>query len=131
MKGSEHNDPFMRKNIEKNDLLKLKESVPIKPKTNNAGGILGGISSGENIVKFKNLKKIKNYLKKKYFKVAFKPVSTIGKQQKTVDLAGIDCLLEEKGRHDPCVLPRASPIVESMAALVLMDCLLQQGIKYE
>ena len=54
MKGSEHNDPFMRKNIEKNDLLKLKESVPIKPKTNNAGGILGGISSGENIVKLKN-----------------------------------------------------------------------------
>ena len=54
MKGSEHNDPFMRKNIEKNDLLKLKESVPIKPKTNNAGGILGGISSGENIVKFRN-----------------------------------------------------------------------------
>ena len=53
MKGSEHNDPFMRKVIEKNDFLTLlKESAPIKPKTNNAGGILGGISSGENIVKF-------------------------------------------------------------------------------
>jgi len=58
--------------------------------------------------------------------VAFKPVSTIGKPQITVDLDGNECVLEEKGRHDPCVLPRASPIVEAMAALVLIDSFLLQ-----
>lgn len=80
----------------------------IKPKTNHAGGTLGGISSGENI----------------YFKVAFKPVSTIGKDQVTASFDGKEVLLQAKGRHDPCVLPRAPPIVESMAALVIMDLFL-------
>lgn len=64
MKGSEHNDPFIRKNIEKNDFLAGKESAPIKPKTNNAGGILGGISSGENIVLLKKKTIICNKYKK-------------------------------------------------------------------
>lgn len=93
MRGSEHNDQF------------ISENGRIKLKTNFAGGTLGGISSGETI----------------YFRVAFKPVSTISKQQETVDTAGKEAKLEAAGRHDPCVLPRAVPIVDAMAALVLMD----------
>ena len=73
--------------------------------TNNAGGTLGGISSGEPVL----------------FRVAFKPVATIGQPQQTVGFDGKPVTLEAKGRHDPCVVPRAVPIVESMAALVLLD----------
>lgn len=93
MRGSEHNDAMMIKND--------------KPKftSNHAGGTLGGISTGEDI----------------YFRVAFKPVSTISKQQQTVTLDNESCVLEATGRHDPCVLPRAVPIVDAMAALVIMD----------
>ncbi len=98
MKGSEHNDSF----IAKGDRLGTV--------TNNSGGIQGGISNGEPII----------------FRVAFKPPATIGKQQKTTDFDGNETLLEAKGRHDPCVVARAIPIVESMAALVLADCVLQQ-----
>ncbi|WP_185876696.1 chorismate synthase [Blattabacterium cuenoti] len=76
-----------------------------KTKTNFSGGIQGGISNGMDI----------------YFKIAFKPVATIMKKQKTIDKCGNSILLEGKGRHDPCVLPRAIPIVESMTALVLAD----------
>lgn len=94
MKGSEHNDEFY---IDKNG--------KIRTKTNNAGGILGGISNGETI----------------YFRVAFKPVSTIRKKQKTVDIYSNEVNLEASGRHDPCVLPRAVPIVEAMSAIVVMD----------
>lgn len=93
MRGSEHNDEFVNKN----------GSVTLK--TNHAGGTLGGISNGENI----------------YFRVAFKPVSTISRKQKTVNLEGNETDLEAAGRHDPCVLPRAVPIVDAMAALVIMD----------
>ncbi|MDO8577145.1 MAG: chorismate synthase [Candidatus Daviesbacteria bacterium] len=93
MKGSEHNDQF------------ISENKKIKLKTNFAGGTLGGISNGETI----------------YFRVAFKPVSTISKQQETVDTDGNKTHLEAAGRHDPCVLPRAVPIVDAMAALVIMD----------
>ena len=93
MRGSEHNDQFISKDGE------------IKLKTNFAGGTLGGISSGETI----------------YFRVAFKPVSTISKPQETVDIDGKEANLEAAGRHDPCVLPRAVPIVDAMAALVIMD----------
>ncbi len=93
MKGSEHNDEFYIKNGE------------IKTKSNNAGGTLGGISSGENI----------------YFRVAFKPTATISKKQETINSDGEKVNLEAAGRHDPCVLPRAVPIVDSMAALVIMD----------
>lgn len=93
MKGSEHNDQF------------ISEGGKIKTKTNNAGGTLGGISSGETI----------------YFRVAFKPVSTISKLQNTVTKEGKGAELEAAGRHDPCVLPRAVPIVDAMGALVIID----------
>lgn len=91
-----------------NDSLYLKEGH-IRTKTNFAGGVVGGISNGEMI----------------YFKVAFKPVSTIKKEQKTVNQKGEEVNLEAVGRHDPCVLPRAVPIVDAMAALVIMDHLLR------
>ena len=78
--------------------------------TNRSGGVQGGISNGEPIV----------------FRVAFKPPATIGRPQATVDYEGREVVLEAKGRHDPCVVPRAVPIVESMAALVLADLALRQ-----
>jgi len=99
MRGSQHNDPF----ILKGDRLGTK--------TNFSGGVQGGISNGEPILS----------------RVAFKPVATIGKPQNTVDFEGNPVVLEAKGRHDPCVLPRAVPIVESMAALVLADMALRQS----
>ena len=94
MRGSEHNDPFY-----------TDEKGKIRTKTNNAGGTIGGISSGETI----------------HFRVAFKPVSTIEKEQDTVKRGGEATKLEAAGRHDPCVLPRAVPIVDAMSALVIMD----------
>lgn len=93
LKGSIHNDSFYT------------ENGKIKTKTNYAGGVLGGISNGEPI----------------YFRVAFKPVSTIRKEQNTVNKKGQEITLSAAGRHDPCVLPRAVPIVDAMAALVIMD----------
>ena len=100
MRGSEHNDEF--ENVE----------GKVKLKTNNAGGVIGGISSGTDIV----------------FRTAFKPVSTIGKKQNTVTTEGQSTELEAEGRHDPCVLPRAVPIVDAMAAIVIMDHHLRQKI---
>jgi len=97
MKGSEHNDPFE------------KRGDRIVTKTNFSGGIQGGISNGMDI----------------YFRVAFKPVSTLMQKQQTVSKEGEQVELEGKGRHDPCVVPRAVPIVEAMAALVLADHLLR------
>jgi len=94
MRGSQHNDPF--------------EQGPngkTRTRTNNSGGVLGGISSGEPI----------------NFRVAFKPVATISKTQHTVTASGTPATLAASGRHDPCVLPRAVPIVDAMTALVLMD----------
>lgn len=93
MRGSEHNDPFEIQDGE------------IRTKTNNAGGTIGGISSGETI----------------HFRVAFKPVSTIAKEQDTVTRDKEATKLSAAGRHDPCVLPRAVPIVDAMSALVIMD----------
>ncbi len=93
MKGSEHNDSFTSK-----DGL-------IKTTTNYSGGIQGGISNGEDI----------------YFKVAFKPVATIMHDQESIDSQGEKTIVSGKGRHDPCVVPRAVPIVEAMAALVIID----------
>ena len=98
MKGSEHNDLFESK-------IDLKGHPVFNTKTNHSGGIQGGISNGETI----------------YFRVAFKPVSTIMQTQESVDKDGNKISLEAKGRHDPCVVPRAVPIVEAMAALVLVD----------
>ncbi len=93
LRGSQHNDEFYIKDDK------------IRTKTNNSGGVLGGISSGEDI----------------YFNVAFKPVSTIMKNQKTVNTNFEEVELKAEGRHDPCVVPRAVPIVEAMAAIVLID----------
>jgi chorismate synthase len=86
--------------------------VKLNNKTNYSGGTLGGITTGEDV----------------YFRVAIKPVSTIGKEQVTYDYEQNKVSLEAKGRHDPCVLPRAIPIVEAMAALVTIDhCLIQNS----
>jgi chorismate synthase len=82
----------------------------VRTRTNNAGGVLGGISSGETI----------------YFRVAIKPTSTIRKNQDTVTQTQEETTIEATGRHDPCVLPRAVPIVDAMAALVMMDHYLRQ-----
>ncbi len=101
MRGSEHNDAFVKK------------GGGLGTNTNYSGGVQGGISNGEPIV----------------FRVAVKPVATIGLAQKTVDMNGEPTTLEAKGRHDPCVLPRAVPIVEAMAALVLADAALQQEVR--
>jgi chorismate synthase len=98
MLGSAHNDPFVSKGAGLGTL------------TNFSGGVQGGISNGEPV----------------YFRVAFKPPATIGQKQATVTFEGRDAVLEAKGRHDPCIVPRAVPIVESMAALVIMDLLLRQ-----
>jgi chorismate synthase len=100
MKGSEHNDVF------------VSENHNVSTITNYSGGIQGGISNGMNI----------------YFNVAFKPVATIMQPQQSVDDSGNEIILENKGRHDPCVVPRAVPIVEAMAALVLADMLLRSRV---
>jgi chorismate synthase len=98
MRGSAHNDPFIFRN------------GVLEPATNHSGGIQGGISNGSPVV----------------FRVAFKPPATIGLPQQTVDYRGRPVTLEARGRHDPCVVPRAVPIVEAMAALVIGDLLLRQ-----
>ncbi|MFC3416637.1 chorismate synthase [Algoriphagus hitonicola] len=96
MRGSQHNDAFVR------------EGEQVKTKTNHSGGIQGGISNGEDI----------------YFRVAFKPVATIMQDQESLNESGDTVTVSGKGRHDPCVVPRAVPIVEAMAALVIADYLL-------
>ena len=93
MRGSQHNDAFETR------------AGRIRTTTNNSGGVQGGISNGEDI----------------YFRVAFKPPATIALEQKTVTTLNEETELAARGRHDPCVLPRAVPIVEAMAALVLCD----------
>lgn len=97
LRGSEHNDAFIQVNNQ------------VKTNTNHSGGIQGGISNGMDIE----------------FRVAFKPVSTLMKSQDSIDETGKAVKVEGKGRHDPCVVPRAVPIVEAMAALVLADHLLR------
>lgn len=94
MLGSEHNDLFYQD-----------EQGGIHTQTNHSGGIQGGISNGEDI----------------YFRVAFKPVATLMRDQDSVDAQGNPVVVSGKGRHDPCVVPRAVPIVEAMAALVIAD----------
>ncbi len=98
MRGSEHNDPFFM------------EGGRVRTATNHSGGIQGGISNGEPI----------------FFRVAFKPTATIFQKQQTVTETGEAAELLARGRHDPCVLPRAVPMVEAMAALVLCDHALRQ-----
>ena len=101
MKGSEHNDSFF-----------ANDDGNISTKTNYSGGIQGGISNGMDI----------------YFRAAFKPVATIIPAQDSVDKFGQSTIIKGKGRHDPCVVPRAVPIVESMAALVLADFMLRNKV---
>jgi chorismate synthase len=113
LKGSQHNDVFEKDTI--NEIIKDLSlyKLDLKSKTNFAGGTLGGITTGEII----------------YFRIAIKPVSTIGKEQLTVDYDNNEQTLTAKGRHDPCVLPRAMPIVEAMSAIVLMDHYLIQATR--
>lgn len=99
MRGSEHNDPFV-----------MKEGK-VRTETNLSGGLQGGVTNGEAV----------------YFRVAFKPVATIMQQQDTVSLSGEEVQFEAHGRHDPCVVPRAVPVVEAMAAIVVLDMLLEAG----
>ena len=104
-RGSEQNDSFIPKSDGVMTSEKENRSSQITTATNHSGGIQGGISNGQDI----------------YFRVAFKPVATLLKQQKTVDLQGHPTLFTAHGRHDPCVVPRAVPIVEAMAAMVILD----------
>jgi chorismate synthase len=101
MFGSEHNDPFVQKDGR------------LGTATNFSGGVQGGITNGEPLV----------------FRVAFKPPATIGMAQETSTFEGEASTLEAKGRHDPCVVPRAVPIIETMTALVLMDFVLRQAFR--
>ena len=99
LRGSQMNDSF------------IKTGDKVSTKTNNSGGIQGGISNGQEV----------------YFRVLFKPVATISKKQETLDIHTNEVELEAKGRHDPCVLPRAVPIVEAMAAITLLDLYLTKN----
>ena len=91
-----------------NDRFVRSDDGTITTATNHSGGIQGGISNGQDI----------------YFRVAFKPVATLLQPQQTVDLEGNETTLTARGRHDPCVLPRAVPVVEAMAAMTILDLFL-------
>lgn len=106
-KGFEYGDGFdaaLYRGSERNDRF-FNDNGKINVRTNHSGGIQGGISNGQDI----------------YFRVAFKSVATLLMEQETVDVDGNDAVLKAKGRHDPCVLPRAVPIVEAMAAMTILD----------
>ena len=105
-RGSEQNDIFIPASEDISHLSPL--ASHLSTKTNHSGGIQGGISNGQDI----------------YFRVAFKPVATILREQQTVDLEGNPTTFSARGRHDPCVLPRAVPIVEAMAAMTILDNIL-------
>ncbi|MBR5297331.1 MAG: chorismate synthase [Parabacteroides sp.] len=112
VKGFEYGDGFASacyRGSERNDRF-FNDNGKINTHTNHSGGIQGGISNGQDI----------------YFRVAFKPVATLLMEQETVNKEGEETILKAKGRHDPCVLPRAVPIVESMAAMTILDYLLIQ-----
>lgn len=108
--GSIHNDPFVASEVQTQLGSENTTQQRLTTKTNNSGGIQGGISNGASI----------------YFRVAFKPPATIGQAQQTATYDLGDGVLEAKGRHDPCVVPRAVQIVEAMSALVVMDSLMAQ-----
>jgi chorismate synthase len=99
MMGSEHNDPFF-----------ADKEKRVRTRTNFSGGVQGGISNGEDVL----------------LRVVFKPPATIAKEQETVNTARENVILSARGRHDPCVLPRAVPMVEAMVVLVLVDHYLRQ-----
>ena len=109
-KGFEYGDGFdsiLTRGSQQNDIFKGYNNSTERPETltNHSGGIQGGISNGQDI----------------YFRVAFKPVATLLKEQQTIDIDGNETILKARGRHDPCVLPRAVPIVEAMAAITILD----------
>ena len=107
VKGFEYGEGFAgvtQRGSEQNDIF-FKDNGVISTRSNHSGGIQGGISNGQDI----------------YFRVAFKPVATLLREQPTVDKDGNETMLEVKGRHDPCVLPRAVPVVEAMAAMTILD----------
>jgi len=108
--GSIHNDPFVASEVESRTGTATTTKQRLTTRTNNSGGIQGGISNGASI----------------YFRVAFKPPATIGQAQETTQYDLTTGVLEAKGRHDPCVVPRAVPIVEAMASLVVIDALMAQ-----
>jgi chorismate synthase len=106
-KGFEYGDGFdglSLRGSQQNDLF-YNDNGHVAVRSNHSGGIQGGISNGQDI----------------YFRVAFKPVATLLTEQQTIDKDGNDTILQVKGRHDPCVLPRAVPVVEAMAAMVVFD----------
>lgn len=105
-RGSEQNDVFIPASTETAHTSPF--ASPLSTKSNHSGGIQGGISNGQDI----------------YFRVAFKPVATILQEQQTMDIEGNPTTFTARGRHDPCVLPRAVPVVESMAAMTILDYIL-------
>lgn len=111
VKGFEYGEGFAgvtQRGSEQNDLFCIDSENSVRMQTNHSGGIQGGLSNGEDIV----------------FRVAFKPVATLLREQPTIDKLGNATTLLARGRHDPCVLPRAVPVVEAMAAMVILDELL-------
>lgn len=113
VKGFEYGEGFAgvtQRGSEQNDIFTIGHDSVVTTKTNHSGGIQGGISNGQDI----------------YFRVAFKPVATLLREQPTVDINGNETILKARGRHDPCVLPRAVPVVETMAAMVILDQFLLQ-----
>ena len=107
VKGFEYGEGFAgvtQRGSEQNDIF-FNDNGVVSTRSNHSGGIQGGISNGQDI----------------YFRVAFKPVATLLREQPTVDKDGNETMLEVKGRHDPCVLPRAVPVVEAMAAMTILD----------
>lgn len=107
VKAFEYGDGFKglkQRGSEQNDVFYNHDGI-IETRTNHSGGIQGGISNGQDI----------------FFRVAFKPVATVLMEQHTVNIDGVDTSMKAKGRHDPCVLPRAVPIVEAMAAMTILD----------
>ena len=108
VKGFEYGEGFAgvtARGSEQNDVFVSGAENGIRTLTNHSGGIQGGLSNGQDI----------------YFRVAFKPVATLLREQNTVNKDGKAVVLKARGRHDPCVLPRAVPIVEAMAAMVILD----------
>ena len=111
VKGFEYGEGFAgvtQRGSEQNDIFTVGSDSAVTTETNHSGGIQGGISNGQDI----------------YFRVAFKPVATLLREQNTVDIHGQTTKLTARGRHDACVLPRAVPVVEAMAAITILDAYL-------